>query len=179
MTLFVWTSGWWYCGTQQTDTLLYDRVIGAAQCDKGWKSVLGRQEPKGPGRCTMPIAGTASASRGPTLEMLSKPLRSHLAGRPAPRPAAGTRWTRQSYDRPTLACPGRCRGPWSGPGGQGARIEPALAERLLDLDAAVPHDSRSRDACPAGHAAGAVSLPEAEIGGRYGELPTDKALIIC
>ena len=57
------------------------------------------------------------------------------------------------------------------------RITLADAKSLLDNGTAVLIDARSERAYSSGHAAGAISLPEAEVVARFGELPADKALI--
>ncbi len=57
------------------------------------------------------------------------------------------------------------------------RITLADAKSLLDNGTAVLYDARSARAYSSGHAAGAISLPEAEVVARFGELPADKALI--
>lgn len=57
------------------------------------------------------------------------------------------------------------------------RIEPSEAKALLDADEAVLYDVRSERFYEAKHAAGAISLPEAELDARLNELPDDKALI--
>jgi hypothetical protein len=57
------------------------------------------------------------------------------------------------------------------------RISAADTRELLDMGEAVLIDARSTAAFEAGHAAGAISLPETEVAARFGELPTDKALV--
>jgi rhodanese-related sulfurtransferase len=57
------------------------------------------------------------------------------------------------------------------------RITVEEAKVLLDGGLAVLYDARSAEAYRAQHAVGAISLPEADVEARYGELPTDKALI--
>jgi rhodanese-related sulfurtransferase len=57
------------------------------------------------------------------------------------------------------------------------RITPAEAKALVDGGRAVLYDTRAAEAYRIRHAAGAVSLPEAEVPGRLDELPSDKALI--
>jgi len=57
------------------------------------------------------------------------------------------------------------------------RITLADAKSLLDNGTAVLIDARSERAYSSGHAAGAISLPEAEVVARLSELPTDKSLI--
>lgn len=57
------------------------------------------------------------------------------------------------------------------------RITLADAKSLLDKGTAVLVDARSVRAYNSGHAAGAISLPEAEVVARLSELPADKTLI--
>ncbi len=57
------------------------------------------------------------------------------------------------------------------------RITLADAKALLDDGRAVLYDARSPKAYSSKHAAGAISLPEAEVAERVSELPTDKVLI--
>lgn len=57
------------------------------------------------------------------------------------------------------------------------RITLADAKSLLDNGTAVLLDARSARAYSSEHAAGAISLPEAEVIARFGELPADKVLI--
>ena len=57
------------------------------------------------------------------------------------------------------------------------RITLADAKSLLDNGTAVLYDARSARAYSSGHAAGAISLPEAEVVARFSELPTDKSLV--
>jgi predicted small lipoprotein YifL len=56
-------------------------------------------------------------------------------------------------------------------------ITTAEAYALVESGEGVLYDTRSLEEYRAQHAAGAISLPEADIAARYGELPTDKALI--
>ena len=61
-------------------------------------------------------------------------------------------------------------------------IEPQLittaeAYALVDSGEAVLVDTRSVEEYQVQHAAGAVPFPEADVVARYGELPTDEALI--
>ncbi|MGD9049434.1 MAG: hypothetical protein PVF77_15360 [Anaerolineae bacterium] len=57
------------------------------------------------------------------------------------------------------------------------RLTPAEAKELLDSGMAVLYDVRSAGEYRSQHAAGALSFPEAEMVARYGELPTDRALV--
>ena len=57
------------------------------------------------------------------------------------------------------------------------RLAPAEAKELLDSGKAVLYDVRSVGEYRALHAAGALSFPEAGMVARYGELPTDRALV--
>lgn len=57
------------------------------------------------------------------------------------------------------------------------RITPAEAKALLNDGAAILYDTRSARSYRTQHAAGAISLPEADVAARFSELPTDKALI--
>jgi hypothetical protein len=57
------------------------------------------------------------------------------------------------------------------------RVTAVEATALLDDGAAVLYDVRSEGTYLGRHAAGALSFPEADVAERYGELPTDKALI--
>ena len=57
------------------------------------------------------------------------------------------------------------------------RIDPSDAKALLDEDEAVLYDVRSERFYDAKHAAGAISLPEAQIDARLSELPDYKTLI--
>ncbi len=57
------------------------------------------------------------------------------------------------------------------------RITLADAKSLLDNGTAVLYDARSARAYSSKHAAGAISIPEAEVAARFSELPTDKSLI--
>jgi len=47
----------------------------------------------------------------------------------------------------------------------------------VDDGTALLYDTRSAEEYQTLHAAGAISFPEADVGARYGELPTDEALI--
>ena len=53
----------------------------------------------------------------------------------------------------------------------------AEAYALVDDGAALLYDTRSTEEYQTLHAAGAISFPEADVAARYGELPTDEALI--
>ena len=53
----------------------------------------------------------------------------------------------------------------------------AEAHALVSDGTALLYDARSLRAYQNLHAAGAISFPEAEVAARYGELPTDQALI--
>ena len=57
------------------------------------------------------------------------------------------------------------------------RITPAEAKPLLDSGEAVMYDTRSAAAYNALHATGALSFPEADAAGRFGDLPADKSLV--
>lgn len=57
------------------------------------------------------------------------------------------------------------------------RISPAEAWQLLESGWAVLIDTRSAEEYRAGHAADAISLPEADAAWRYAELPIDRTLI--
>jgi len=57
------------------------------------------------------------------------------------------------------------------------RISPAEAWQLLESSWALLIDTRSAEEYRTGHAADAISLPEAEAVRRYAELPTDRTLI--
>lgn len=57
------------------------------------------------------------------------------------------------------------------------RLAPAEAKELLDSGMAVLYDVRSAGEYRTLHAAGAISLPEANVVARYGELPTDRSLV--
>ena len=58
------------------------------------------------------------------------------------------------------------------------RIKPKEAKALLDSGEAVLYDTRSADAYRSQHAAGALSLPEEELGARIDELPDEETAII-
>jgi rhodanese-related sulfurtransferase len=51
------------------------------------------------------------------------------------------------------------------------------ARMLVEADEGLLVDTRSAESYYSQHAAGAISLPEAEAAGRIEELPTDRALI--
>jgi rhodanese-related sulfurtransferase len=53
----------------------------------------------------------------------------------------------------------------------------AEANALVKDGTALLYDTRSVEGYRILHAAGAISFPEADMAVRYGELPTDKALI--
>jgi uncharacterized protein YcfL len=53
----------------------------------------------------------------------------------------------------------------------------AEAHALVSDGTALLYDARSLRAYETLHAAGAISFPEADVAARYGELPTDQALI--
>jgi hypothetical protein len=53
----------------------------------------------------------------------------------------------------------------------------AEAHALVNEGAALLYDTRSAEEYQTLHAAGAISLPEADAAARYGELPADEALI--
>lgn len=53
----------------------------------------------------------------------------------------------------------------------------AEAHALVNDGTALLYDTRSAQEYQTLHAAGAISLPEAEVAARYGELPTDQPLI--
>ena len=53
----------------------------------------------------------------------------------------------------------------------------AEAHALVNDGTALLYDTRSLRAYQTLHAAGAISFPEADVAARYGELPTDRALI--
>jgi hypothetical protein len=57
------------------------------------------------------------------------------------------------------------------------RVSPEEARVLVEGGGAVLYDTRSAQSYASQHAAGAISLPESEVTRRFGELPTDKALI--
>jgi hypothetical protein len=57
------------------------------------------------------------------------------------------------------------------------RVTAEEAKALVDEGRAVLYDVRSAGTYLGRHAAGALSFPEADLAERYGELPTDKALI--
>ena len=58
------------------------------------------------------------------------------------------------------------------------RIAPLDAKALIDQGRAVLYDVRSAESYQAGHAAGAISLPEDQIQARLSTLPKDKILIL-
>jgi hypothetical protein len=58
------------------------------------------------------------------------------------------------------------------------RITLADAQAKLDSGQAVLIDVRSKEAYDQSHAAGATSIPEAEVENKLGELPRDKLLIL-
>ena len=87
-----------------------------------------------------------------------------------------------------VACGSPNTGNESGDGAQAAaavprsasdvqRITPAEAKSLVDSGEAVLYDARSAADYNALHASGALSFPEADAAGRFGELPADKSLI--
>jgi hypothetical protein len=53
----------------------------------------------------------------------------------------------------------------------------AEAHALANEGTALLYDTRSAEEYQTLHAAGAISLPEADVAARYGELPADEALI--
>jgi len=53
----------------------------------------------------------------------------------------------------------------------------AEAHALVNDGTALLYDTRSAEEYQTLHAAGAISFPEADVAARYGELPTDEALI--
>jgi hypothetical protein len=53
----------------------------------------------------------------------------------------------------------------------------AEAHALVNEGTALLYDTRSLKEYETLHAAGAISFPEADVAARYGELPTDQALI--
>jgi hypothetical protein len=56
-------------------------------------------------------------------------------------------------------------------------VTAAEAYGLVEQSMAVLYDTRSVEEYQARHASGAISFPEADAVARYGELPTDRALI--
>ena len=58
------------------------------------------------------------------------------------------------------------------------RVSPQEAQQKLEQGQAVLVDVRGKALYDAGHAAGAISIPEAEMGARLGELPQDKQVIL-
>ncbi len=58
------------------------------------------------------------------------------------------------------------------------RISPQEARDLLETGEAVVYDTRTASAYRIQHAAGATSLPEAELAGRIDELPDDGRVLI-
>lgn len=57
------------------------------------------------------------------------------------------------------------------------RITPSEAKSLIDTGDAVLYDARGVEWYEREHAAGAISLPEADVAARLETLPTDVALI--
>lgn len=65
----------------------------------------------------------------------------------------------------------------SGPYPSVARITPEEAHAMVQNGEALLVDVRDQAAFEAGHAAGALSLPESEVAGRMSELPPDQMII--
>jgi predicted sulfurtransferase len=61
---------------------------------------------------------------------------------------------------------------------QAPRVEAAEVKRLLDKKEAVLVDVRGKDAWDAGHAEGAVHIPEAQVLSRLADLPKDKLIAL-
>jgi predicted sulfurtransferase len=59
---------------------------------------------------------------------------------------------------------------------QAPRIEGAEAKRLVDKGEAVLLDVRNQTGWDAGHAEGAIHIPEAQLAARLKELPKDKLI---
>jgi hypothetical protein len=58
------------------------------------------------------------------------------------------------------------------------RVSPPEAQQKSEQGQAVLVDVRGKALYDAGHAAGAISIPEAEMAARLGELPQDKQVIL-
>jgi hydroxyacylglutathione hydrolase len=76
-----------------------------------------------------------------------------------------------------LATAVRAQAPPTSPD-QAPRVEAAEVKKLLDKHEAVLVDVRGKEAWDAGHAEGAIHIPEAQVLSRLSDLPKDKLIAL-